>query len=219
MRVVALLAVLAIPLFADTVVSVQATTEAGQSVSNANRVSFSLLAPASALLELDYSGLGCSPFPSCNDFQHFDADLQSSALPFIYSISIGGSGVFIDPSANCEFGMGFNSFVCDHLQLPSGNYTLSVYLGAQSSGTPELPGSSVAKVTIVGNAPVVITPLNRCDINGDGRNDITDVQTIVNQVLSGNPPSSSDINGDGAVNVADVQRVVNAVLGLGCVTQ
>ena len=221
MRVVALFAILAIPLFADTVVSVQATTQAGQRVANSVSVSFSLLAPASALLELDYLGLGCSPSLSCNDSQQFAADLQSPALSVFYTISIGGSGIFIDPFSNCGAGMVGNSLLCDRLQLPSGEYKLTAFLEAQSSGTPELPGSAVAKVTILGNAPVVIRPLplNRCDINSDGRNDITDVQIIVNQVLSGNPPSSSDINGDGSVNVADVQRVVNAVLGLGCITQ
>jgi hypothetical protein len=61
----------------------------------------------------------------------------------------------------------------------------------------------------------VTTPLNACDINGDGSVNVSDVQAVINEVL-GVSPSVHDLNHDGHVNVSDVQIVINAVLGLGC---
>jgi hypothetical protein len=54
-----------------------------------------------------------------------------------------------------------------------------------------------------------------CDINGDGKVDVTDVQLLVNEVLGVTPPVN-DLNHDGVVNVLDLQKLLMAVQGQGC---
>jgi hypothetical protein len=54
-------------------------------------------------------------------------------------------------------------------------------------------------------------------LNQDRAVNIVDVQLMVDQILSGQPPPASDITGDGQVNVVDLQRIVLAVLGYGCI--
>jgi uncharacterized repeat protein (TIGR01451 family) len=72
-------------------------------------------------------------------------------------------------------------------------------------------GSAMASAS---NPTAIITPV-ACDMNLDGRATVSDVQTMVNQVL-GVAPAQNDVNLDGVVNVVDVQIVINATLGLGC---
>ena len=50
------------------------------------------------------------------------------------------------------------------------------------------------------------------DINGDGEVNVLDVVSLVNGILSQDPPSAGDINGDGEVNVLDVVSLVNSIL-------
>ena len=157
MRSFVLLFIFSFSLAADTLLAVNASTAAGQDVFSSATFSFYLPEPATATFELDYAGPGCSPFPACNDHQQFSAQLQPPALPS-YFIDIGGSGAFIDPAANCDFNVGFNSIVCERLSLPPGNYTLAAVLAAASNGSPELPGTASAKLTLAGDASVVVAP-------------------------------------------------------------
>lgn len=59
-------------------------------------------------------------------------------------------------------------------------------------------------------------PTLPCDINGDGRLNVIDVQLCVNQVIGVAPCTNADINHDGVCNVLDVQKLVNGVLGFIC---
>ena len=54
-----------------------------------------------------------------------------------------------------------------------------------------------------------------CDVNGDGRVDVTDVQDEINAVLGG-APCIADPDGDGRCTVVDVQVVIVAALGGAC---
>ena len=53
------------------------------------------------------------------------------------------------------------------------------------------------------------------DVNGDGTVNITDVNQVINCILSGNPTPAADVNSDGVVNVSDVNQVINIILGGG----
>ena len=55
-----------------------------------------------------------------------------------------------------------------------------------------------------------------CDVNIATSPDISIAQAVINQALGETAPN--DLNGDGKVNVVDVQTVIDAVLGLGCGT-
>ena len=54
-----------------------------------------------------------------------------------------------------------------------------------------------------------------CDVNGDGKVGVADVQTMIREAL-GVVAAVHDMNGDGVVNVADIQAVVSAAMGRSC---
>ena len=57
-----------------------------------------------------------------------------------------------------------------------------------------------------------------CDVNGDGKTDIEDVNAIINVILElnkdGGSPDYADVTGDGKVDIEDVNAVINYILGL-----
>ena len=50
------------------------------------------------------------------------------------------------------------------------------------------------------------------DVNGDGVVNITDVNHIINIILSGGYDSSSDVNSDGQVNITDLNVIIGIIL-------
>lgn len=61
--------------------------------------------------------------------------------------------------------------------------------------------------------------LSRGDINGDGKVDVSDVNTIINimlgKALAISYPGDADLNGDNNIDVSDVNIVINIMLGKG----
>jgi hypothetical protein len=51
---------------------------------------------------------------------------------------------------------------------------------------------------------------NPCDLNGDGKVNALDIQTIINACVDSSTDSKFDINKDGKVNALDIQEVINA---------
>lgn len=49
------------------------------------------------------------------------------------------------------------------------------------------------------------------DVNGDGRINVADIQTISNAIATGDKNPVADVNGDGHINVADIQTVCNII--------
>jgi hypothetical protein len=89
----------------------------------------------------------------------------------------------------------------------------SVIKQSPSAGASVLAGSSVAVNLSVSSGP---SSTAACDVNSDGSPDISDVQTMINQVL-GIANAVNDLNNDGQVNSVDVQIVIRAALKLGCI--
>jgi hypothetical protein len=56
---------------------------------------------------------------------------------------------------------------------------------------------------------------DKCDVDIDGADTVSDVQLIINQALGGSA-ASNDLNGDRVVNLVDIQLVMNAAFGLTC---
>jgi hypothetical protein len=108
-------------------------------------------------------------------------------------------------------------------------YANNEALSGASGSSPNEPiqvsfASGISKVTITGNPTgtsfvmddaTVVTLFSRCDVNQDGKTDVTDVQQVINQAL-GASTSLNDLDADQVVDVVDVQLVLNAVLKLGC---
>ena len=53
------------------------------------------------------------------------------------------------------------------------------------------------------------------DVNGDGAVNITDVNLVINCILTGDNTSSADANSDGVVNISDVNRIIEIILNGG----
>ena len=50
------------------------------------------------------------------------------------------------------------------------------------------------------------------DVNGDGEVNISDVNALIDMLLTGQADASGDVNGDGEVNIADVNAVIDIIL-------
>jgi len=51
------------------------------------------------------------------------------------------------------------------------------------------------------------------DVNGDGEVNISDVNAVINFILSGQATTAGDVNKDGEVNIADINAVIDIILG------
>ena len=74
----------------------------------------------------------------------------------------------------------------------------------------------VAAVVLIAPQPAISA--SRCDVNGDGAVNASDVTALYNYILNNVTTylATSDVNGDGAVNAADVTAVYNNILnGIG----
>jgi titin len=63
--------------------------------------------------------------------------------------------------------------------------------------------------------PAPAVAIGICNVNQNTTVNVSDVQTMVNEV-SGMSTKANDLNNDGVVNAVDIQIVINAALGLGC---
>ena len=50
------------------------------------------------------------------------------------------------------------------------------------------------------------------DANGDGEVNISDVNTLIDMILSGNDGANGDVNGDGEVNISDINAIIDYIL-------
>ena len=54
------------------------------------------------------------------------------------------------------------------------------------------------------------------DVNGDGQVNVSDVSTLINNLMSGNEsalnPQAADLNDDGSVNITDVSLLINLIM-------
>ena len=51
-----------------------------------------------------------------------------------------------------------------------------------------------------------------CDVNDDKKVDGSELNILINAVLTGHKPSYYDTNGDSAVDGADINEVINFIL-------
>ena len=50
------------------------------------------------------------------------------------------------------------------------------------------------------------------DVNGDGNVNISDINVLIDMILSGKIQAIGDVNGDGSVNIADVNAIIDIIL-------
>ena len=56
-------------------------------------------------------------------------------------------------------------------------------------------------------------PVLKGDVNLDGEVNISDVNAVIDQILSGSMTPSGDVNGDGEENSSDVNAVIAIIIG------
>ena len=124
----------------------------------------------------------------------------SVTVPAGTMVGLQTGSAFVADSIN--FGVGWA-----HLLAPSAG----TYAAQWNTSAGTYASSTVSfKAAATGG-----TPLNACDLNSDGLDNILDVNRSVNMTL-GLSPCTADINGPNVCTVVTVQRVVNSVLGAGC---
>ena len=50
------------------------------------------------------------------------------------------------------------------------------------------------------------------DVNNDGVVNISDINVLVNMILTNNQSPAGDVNGDGQVNISDINATINIIL-------
>lgn len=143
----------------------------------------------------------------------FTSPIQSFTGHFTYSVPVTLQA--FDAS---------NNLVDSTASRFANNEALSGVAGSQPDEVIQVGASAgIARIVITGNAggtsftvdDILASPFSFCDFNQEGRTSVTDIQSVVNQVLGG-AAANHDLNQDGTVNVVDVQIAINAGLGLGC---
>ena len=88
----------------------------------------------------------------------------------------------------------------------------AVRAGTPSPLCPLPPEVQAGTTSAPGAQPTSVS----CDLNGDAKVNVLDVQLATNQVLGFTACGSADLNGDSQCSVIDVQRIVSASLGAAC---
>jgi len=161
--------------------------------------------------------------------------------PGIPAALVSSSGTPQSTVAGAAFATALSAKVTDSFNSPVAGVTVTFQAPASGPSAGLLASSAVtnasgiAAVTAVANSLTGVYNVtaatgslsstfaltntaganNKCDINGDGFLNVTDVQLLLNQTL-GSSPVANDLNGDRLVNVRDVQIAMNAALGQGC---
>ena len=52
------------------------------------------------------------------------------------------------------------------------------------------------------------------DVNGDGEINISDINCIIDMILSGESTLDGDVNGDGEVNISDISSLIDIILSI-----
>lgn len=96
--------------------------------------------------------------------------------------------------------------------IPDGVVAVVTYTNPATA--PTLTISAPLAVAPAGTAVTVVIPAGPCDVNRDGKVDISDVAAAVS-LANGTAQGSLDLTGDGKTDLFDVFRVILAVLGGG----
>ena len=89
------------------------------------------------------------------------------------------------------------------------NYTNAVLLVPNGSEAAYMSADNWKKfIHILG----IDVSTDACDVNGDGVVNISDLNNVVNDILSGKSDPAMDVNGDGSVNISDINIIVQTIL-------
>ena len=110
--------------------------------------------------------------------------------------------------------------VTQHLTLaPRQSQTLTFHLDNVTDGWQYFAYayfySNGEQVTLkgTGSYTIVLPPATVAgDVNSDGVVNISDINVLINMILTGNTTAIGDVNGDGVVNISDVNADINIIL-------
>ena len=111
---------------------------------------------------------------------------------------------------------GGHSFICDGYRVKDNKFHINWGWGKLYDGYYAMTALNPTSVNTynLDKAAYIFRPEYILgDANRDGKVNITDVMTAVDDVLAGKYDEAADVNSDGKVTVADSQRIVDHVLG------
>ena len=194
------------------------TSDNGEEVKNDGMVDYfhsSAITPCSYLRE---DGPKVWSIDNFTISQYGELASYFETLLYDFQELLGGSDSFVD----------IDDVPCRQVQRESGIYVESIGFVANQDNSGDLIGPEQdisgdmvydccrlsyvldKKGNIIYKSPFY--EWNACDINSDGKVDISDVNEVIN-VMLGKSTASADINGDGKVDISDVNAVINAMLG------
>ena len=137
---------------------------------------------------------------------YYDEDITVNLYKWIYSrrgslVQAVSQHLTLAPGLTKELTFHLDN-VCNNW-----NYFAYVYFYTSSSNTPQVTMTSTDSYTIVFPATTVTG-----DINGDGVVNISDINVLINMILTGNHAPAGDVNKDGQVNISDVNATINIIL-------
>lgn len=105
---------------------------------------------------------------------------------------------------NCSFEVN-DDWVKDNLAIIA---FVSVYDSTNPVGCG-VANSNILRAADFGHTSEIVTG----DVNGDGEVNITDVNAIINLIITGLDNPRGDVNGDGEINITDINAVINIITG------
>lgn len=148
----------------------------------------------------------CSGLDSLHIKVGYNVDAETknfSKLALTCSFS-NADGVAADTTLSAKAVIG-DQFLEASFPINDGSYTLK--LAALKADINNNAAVRSVKISGIKNDKV-----NSADVNGDGSVDITDINAVINAIMTGNDVFVTDANGDGITDIADVNTVVNGVL-------
>ena len=155
----------------------------------------------------------------------FDLSFDATQLTFV-SVSAGGvlgAGMGLSTNVVSTSDIRIATTGTTPHAIASGVVAYATFMLAPSFGTAGTPMTvlSCRSSDPLGNPLATgctsgTIGLFTCDLTGDGKVGVADVQTLIAEAL-GVVAAVDDMNRDGMVNVADIQKVVSAAVGRTCV--
>ncbi|MBQ9466739.1 MAG: hypothetical protein IJU62_07165 [Muribaculaceae bacterium] len=126
----------------------------------------------------------------------------------------------VSPNANMTFSVTAEGAKVDIYDADGNKLRVSVEAGEDGSVIhrvrPTVGGKVYALVYDVTEPVAALDVMWRvvsfCDLNDDGRVDVGDVNTVLNDILNGATNMNFDANGDGRVDVGDVNTILSTIL-------
>lgn len=172
-------------------------------------------------LEVIYSGLSVADMGAAPNvylkMKYFISQIDNGSFQICFPMTCNmqtAAGMY--ETSPGQVNMGLQDIQSEWFPTADGTcvVTLSIETLTKSAGFPPRydhlgDGPTVTLKFVKGGAP---EPL-KGDVNNDGEVNISDVNAMIDFILSSSEDPIADVNGDGEINISDVNEVISIILG------